>query len=61
LSNGFGFELRLSYPYDFSKVTSCLKKIVAIYGSFSQLLMKFLKVGILFGGKHEHTRKFAGR
>jgi hypothetical protein len=34
LSNAFGFELRLPYSYDFSKVTSCFKKFIARSGTF---------------------------
>jgi hypothetical protein len=48
-----GLELRLPYSYDFSKVTSCCKKFVAGSGRFFPLLVQFLKVGILFGGKQD--------
>jgi hypothetical protein len=56
-----GLDLKLACSYDFSKVTSCCKEFVAASGSFFPLLVQFLKVGILFGGKQAPTRKFAAR
>jgi hypothetical protein len=56
-----GLELKLACSYDFSKLTSCCKKFVATYGRVFPLLVKFLKVGILFRGKQAPTGKFAVR
>jgi hypothetical protein len=54
-----GLEITLASSYDFSKVISCCKELVAASGRFIPLLVQVLKVGNLFGSKQTPTRKFA--